>query len=85
MTIKALEGTDAPLGRLRDALIAIKVKLEQKKGLKNAISTLKWPFDETEIEKAISTIEHEKNLLGLALINDSGKLMQEIKKTSKRE
>jgi NACHT domain len=82
-TIKALEGPDAPLGRLRDALTAVKAKLEPKKGLKNAFSTLKWPFDEKEIEKTISTIEREKNLLGLALTNDSGKLIQEIKKTSK--
>jgi hypothetical protein len=82
-TIKALESHDAPLGRLHDALIAIKAKLEPKKGLKNAFSTLKWPFDKKEIEKVISTIEHEKNLLGLALTNDSGRLIQEIKKTSK--
>ena len=40
-TIKALEGPDAPLGRLQDALIAIKAKLKPKKGLKNAFSTLK--------------------------------------------
>jgi len=82
-TIKALEGPDAPLSRLRDALTAIKAKLEPKRGLKNAFSTLKWPFDEKEIKKAISTIEHEKNLLCLALTNDSGKLIQEIKRTSK--
>ena len=50
-TIKALEGPDAPLGRLRDALSIVKAKLEPKKGLKNAFSTLKWPFDEKEIEK----------------------------------
>lgn len=82
-TIKALKGPDAPLSRLQDALIAVRARLEPKKGLKNAFSTLKWPFDEKEIEKTISTIEHEKNLLGLALTNDSGKLIQEIKKTSK--
>jgi hypothetical protein len=82
-TIKALQGPDAPLGRLRDALAVVKAKLEPKKGLKNAFSSLKWPFDEKEINKIISTIEHEKNLLDLALTNDSGKLVQEIQKTSK--
>jgi hypothetical protein len=82
-TIKALEGPDAPLGRLRDALNIVKAKLEPKKGLKNAFSTLKWPFDEKEIEKVISAIEREKNLLDLALANDCRKLIQEIKKSSK--
>lgn len=82
-TIKALEGPDAPLGRLRDALSIVKAKLEPKKGLKNAFLTLKWPFDEKEIEKIISAIEREKNLLNLALANDCWKLIQEIKKSSK--
>ena len=82
-TIKALEGPDAPLARLRDALSIVRAKLEPKKGLKNAFSTLKWPFDEKEIEKVISAIEREKNLLNLALANDCRKLIQEIKKSSK--
>jgi predicted nuclease with TOPRIM domain len=82
-TIKALEGPDAPLGRLRDALNIVKAKLEPKKGLKNAFSTLKWPFDEKEVEKVISAIEREKNLLNLALANNCRKLVQEIKKSSK--
>jgi hypothetical protein len=81
-TIKALEGPDAPLGRLWSALTTIKTKLEPKKGLKNALSTLKWPFDEKEIEKIISAIEREKSLLDLALTNDCRKLIQEIKKGS---
>ena len=81
-TIKALEGPDAPLSRLQSALNAVKAKLEPKKGLKNAFVTLKWPFDEKEIEKLISAIEREKSLLDLALTNDCRKLIQEIKKGS---
>jgi hypothetical protein len=82
-TIKALEGPGAPLGRLRDALGIVRAKLEPKKGLKNTFSTLKWPFDEKEVEKVISAIEREKNLLNLALANNCRKLVQEIKKSSK--
>jgi hypothetical protein len=82
-TIKALEGPGAPLGRLRDALSIVRAKLEPKKGLKKAFSTLKWPFDEKEVEKVISAIEREKNLLNLALANNCRKLVQEIKKSSK--
>jgi hypothetical protein len=67
--IKALEASDAPLGRLWAALGVIRVKLEPKKGLKKALSTLKWPFDEKEVEKIISIIEREKTLLELALTN----------------
>lgn len=81
-TIKVLEGPDAPLGRLWSALTTIKAKLEPKKGLKNALPTLKWPFDEKEIGKIISAIEREKSLLDLALTNDCRKLIQEIKKGS---
>jgi hypothetical protein len=69
-TIKALEDPGAPLGRLWITLNIVKVKLEPKEGLQKVISKLKWPFDEKEIEKIISTIEREKDLLHLALTND---------------
>ena len=68
--IKTLEASDGPLGRLWDALSVIRVKLEPKKGLRKVWSTLKWPFDEKEVEKIISTIEREKVLLELALTNN---------------
>jgi hypothetical protein len=69
-TIKALEGTDAPLGRLWVALNVVKTKLEPKRGLEKALMSLKWPFNEKEIEKIILAIEREKALLQLALTND---------------
>jgi hypothetical protein len=68
-TIKALEGTDAPLGRLRVALNVVKAKLEHHIRLE-ALTSLKWPFNEKEIDKIISAIEREKALLQLALTND---------------
>jgi hypothetical protein len=67
--IKALEGPNVPLGRLWSALTTIKAKLKPMRGLKNALLTLKWPFDEKEIEKIISAIDREKSLLDLALTN----------------
>ncbi|KAF2182154.1 hypothetical protein K469DRAFT_752251 [Zopfia rhizophila CBS 207.26] len=81
-TINALEAPGAPLYRLRIALSVVIAKLEPRKGLKKALSALEWPFDEKEVEKAISTIEREKTLLALALTNDCRKLIQEIKKSS---
>jgi hypothetical protein len=69
-TISALEASNAPLGRLWTALSVIRVKLEPKKGLKKALSTLKWPFDEKEVDKIISLVEREKTLLELALTNN---------------
>jgi hypothetical protein len=69
-TIKALEGTDAPLGRLWIALNIVKAKLEPKTGLEKTLTSLKWPFSEKEVEKIISLIEREKTLLQLALVND---------------
>ena len=69
-TINALEGTDAPLGRLSVALNVVKAKLEPKSGLEKTLTSLKWPFNEKEVEKIISSIEREKMLLQLALTND---------------
>jgi len=69
-TIKALEGPDAPLGRLWVALTVVKAKLEPKTGLEKALTSLKWPFNEKEVEKIISAIEREKILLQLALTNN---------------
>lgn len=69
-TIKALQGPDAPLGRLWVALSIVKVTLEPKKGLEKALASLKWPFDEKEVAEIIGSIEREKSLLELALTND---------------
>jgi len=69
-TIKALEGADAPLGRLWVALNIVKEKLKPKTGLEKALMSLKWPFSEKEVEKIIWSVEREKTLLQLALTND---------------
>jgi hypothetical protein len=69
-TIKALEGPNAPLGRIWIAFAVIKTKLEPQRGLEKAVTSLKWPYNEKEVEKMISIIEHEKTLLQLALTND---------------
>ncbi|RDW67885.1 hypothetical protein BP6252_09281 [Coleophoma cylindrospora] len=81
-TIKALEGADAPLGRLSVALNLVKAKLGHKTGLEKTLTSLKWPFNEKEIETIISAIEREKTLLHLALTNDCRKLIYEIRKYS---
>ncbi|KAF2181001.1 hypothetical protein K469DRAFT_692519 [Zopfia rhizophila CBS 207.26] len=83
-TIKALEAPGAPLYWLGIALSVVIAKLKPKKGLKKALLALKWPFDEKEVGKIISTIEREKTLLALALTNDCRKLIQEIKKSSSK-
>ncbi|KAI1426617.1 ankyrin repeat-containing domain protein [Xylaria sp. FL1777] len=80
--IKTLEGPGTPLYRLGIALEALKSQLEPKKGWNKALSALKWPFDEKEVEKFISTIQREKSLLQLALTNNCIKLMEEIKEAS---
>lgn len=65
-TIKALEGPNAPLGRLQDAFSIVKAKLEPKNGLEKAFTSLIWPFKEKEVDRIIATIEREKTLLNLA-------------------
>jgi len=79
-TVKVLEAADAPLGRLYAALQTVKTQLQTKNSHSRA---LKWPFQEKEVEKIISTIEREKSLLSLALENNSRKLLQGIIKRSK--
>jgi Cdc6-like AAA superfamily ATPase len=59
-----------------------KTKLKPKEGMKKALASLKWPFDEKEMDKTFAAIEGEKSLLELALTNNSRKLIQEIKRTS---
>jgi uncharacterized phage infection (PIP) family protein YhgE len=76
---------DAPPGRLRVALSIVKTKLEPKKSLKKAFMTLKWPFDEKEVQKIISAIKREKTLSNLALTNNCRKLIQEIKNSNENE
>ncbi|RYP09021.1 hypothetical protein DL764_001517 [Monosporascus ibericus] len=80
--IKALEGPDTPLCRLGIALEAVMAKLEPKKGLDKALSALKWPFNEKEVEKLISAIQREKSLLQLAMTNECRELIREVKKSS---
>ena len=81
-TIKALEGPDAPLGRLSIALKLVRAKLEPQKGRKIRTS-LRWPFEGKEVEKIIGAIEREKALLNLALNNDHRRLTQDLKRVAK--
>ncbi|RYP67004.1 hypothetical protein DL771_007500 [Monosporascus sp. 5C6A] len=80
--LRTLEGPGTPLCRLGHALEAVKAKLETKKGLDKALSALKWPFEEKEVEMLISTIQREKSLLQLALTNDCRQLIKRIKESS---
>ncbi|KAK1762458.1 ankyrin repeat-containing domain protein [Phialemonium atrogriseum] len=81
-TIKALESPEGPLGRLRVILRKVEAKLQPREGLGRAFAALRWPFNAQEIKEIFAAIEREKSLLGLALSNNSRKLMQEIKRTS---
>ncbi|KAK3391226.1 hypothetical protein B0H63DRAFT_411349, partial [Podospora didyma] len=78
----SLRGPNTPLSRLTAALEAVKVKLEPKKRLDMALSALKWPFDEQEVNNLISVIEREKSILQLALTSDCRVLMRKIKQAS---
>jgi len=80
-TIKALEAPGAPLHRLSVALQEIGAKLQPKEGLRKALASLEWPFNEKAIKEIYATIEQEKSLLELALANNSRKLIQENKRT----
>jgi hypothetical protein len=64
-TIATLEDPGEPLDRLRAVLSVVKAKLQPK-----AVASLKWPFNEKEMEKTFAAIEREKSLLELALTND---------------
>ncbi|KAI1735944.1 hypothetical protein F4680DRAFT_276207 [Xylaria scruposa] len=80
--IKTLQGPGLPLDRFGIALRVLKAQLEPKNGWKKALTALKWPFDEKEVEKLISAIHRERSLLHLALTNNCVKLIEEIKRTS---
>lgn len=82
-TIKALEAPGAPLSRLWVALSAVTARLRPKEGLRKVSTTLKWPFEEKEVDRIIGTIEREKSLLALALTNDSRKLIQGVEKSAR--
>ncbi|KAI1076251.1 hypothetical protein F5B20DRAFT_557241 [Whalleya microplaca] len=75
--IKTLEEPGAPLGRLWMTLDTVKTKLQPSTGLKKVVSTIKWPFQEKQIERTIDAIEREKSLLGLALERENWKLIQQ--------
>ncbi|RYP93508.1 hypothetical protein DL770_000392 [Monosporascus sp. CRB-9-2] len=79
-TIKALEGDNTPLNELWVTLTHVKAKLEPKGDLEKALTILKWPFDEQEVERIVSILGHAKGLLELALTNDCRKLAQEVEK-----
>ncbi|KAI1092560.1 ankyrin repeat-containing domain protein [Rostrohypoxylon terebratum] len=78
-TINSLETPNGPLNRLSVILDLLRSKLQPRDGFEKAFGALKWPFQEKEVSKMINTMEREKNLLNLALANDSRKLMQRIK------
>ncbi|RYO98812.1 hypothetical protein DL764_006975 [Monosporascus ibericus] len=82
-TIKALDGPDGPLGRLKITLGVLETRLQPKKGVRRAVSALKWPFEENEVQMTIETIENEKSLLKFALDNEHRKLTQEIQRQSR--
>jgi hypothetical protein len=82
-TVKTLEAPDAPLGVLNTALTTVKAKLQPKAGFANKIKgALAWPFQQKEVDKIIDVINRQKQLLLIALANDSRKLGHAIKKTS---
>ncbi|OAP56393.1 hypothetical protein AYL99_09572 [Fonsecaea erecta] len=80
--INALEELHAPLGRLSIALNLLKTRLEPRSG-QRILTSLKWPFQEKEVARIIDAIEREKALLGLALINDYRRLIQDLQKSSR--
>ncbi|KAI0421681.1 ankyrin repeat-containing domain protein [Xylaria grammica] len=80
--IKTLEGPGTPLYRFGIALGALKSQLEPKKGWNKALSALKWPFDEKQVEKLISAIQREKSLLQLVLTNNCIELIEASKRAS---
>ncbi|KAI0892243.1 ankyrin repeat-containing domain protein [Annulohypoxylon nitens] len=77
-TINSLQTSSGPLNRLSVILEIIRSKLQPRDGFEKAFGVLKWPFQEREVSKVIGAMEREKNLLNLALANDSRKLMQRI-------
>lgn len=79
-TINALEEPHAPLGRLSIALNMLKTRLEPKDSRK-ILTSVRWPFQQKEVERIIDAIEREKALLVLALINDHRRLTQDLEKS----
>ncbi|XDG04305.1 hypothetical protein ABKA04_003920 [Annulohypoxylon sp. FPYF3050] len=77
-TINSLQTSSGPLNRLSVILDIVRSKIQPRDGFEKAFGVLKWPFQEREVSKVIGAMEREKNLLNLALANDSRKLIQRI-------
>src|SRR5262245_25732342 len=81
--IKAIEGQNTPLYRLGVTLNIIKTKLEPKRGLAEALSVAKWPFNEKDVDRLISAVQREKSLLQLTLTTDCRyERLSRVRKTS---
>lgn len=59
-----------PLEQFKAALEQLASKLASVKGLKKVEKNLIWPFQEQEVTEILSTIERQKSLFALIVIND---------------
>ncbi|KAI4638130.1 hypothetical protein J4E93_010439 [Alternaria ventricosa] len=80
-TINVLERLDGPLPRLQTILQQVEIRLRHDNTLRGS---LKWPFQEKDVQKLIQSIEREKILINLALSRDSRKLLREIKECAEQ-
>jgi hypothetical protein len=70
-TMKVLATPQGPLNQLESTLKGLEKRLKPSDGrLKTLGKTLKWPFDQKEVEAMITSLERSKSLLVLALQRD---------------
>ncbi|KEY68912.1 hypothetical protein S7711_03842 [Stachybotrys chartarum IBT 7711] len=77
---EALEGPQAPLGRLAELLVSLEAKLRPPKENEKLLASLKWPFQEKEVDRIMATIGREKGLLTMAMDRGHLELTQEIQR-----
>jgi len=65
-----LNAPNGPLIQLRKTLELLVEKLVPGSRIQQIAKALKWPFDKTEINEILGTIERLKSLFSLAMQND---------------
>ena len=69
--IRSLGVEKGPLGQFAEAMALLAKKLEPQSGAKKFGFRLLWTLDKKEVAEVLARIERIKNLIGLALQNDT--------------
>lgn len=69
-TVKSLGAANGPLAQFKSALERLAAKLAPVTGIEKVGKALRWPSQKGDILDILNTIERQKSLFSLALLND---------------